>query len=288
MKKTIFFILVGFSIVSLACNFSTKPGGMKPNVADTPQTILNDSPTTQPQKPTAMKPISSPVPTEAIVEAPTDAPTEAVIVPSPLPQQPSNYTEAFDKDDKNWGDPLFVTSQAVGHDPFVKIKVASGVMQIAISDKETYLYRYFKNQMAGNQNIQVDYEMRGVIDSGIALTCKANPDMNSWFEARLNPSESKFSFYRYDSNLKAADKNPYVLLTSGIVPVKDFPPAKGNTFSFSCYDDRLILDINNGKKVITQEVDEKLDGSLMGIGVMSYDNLPATYDFKTVDLKQIQ
>jgi hypothetical protein len=109
--------------------------------------------------------------------------------------------------------------------------------------------------------------------------------MTSWYKARIISGESRYNFYRYDQNLKGEGKNPYILLAKGILSVKEFSPATGNLLSFTCTDNELKLDINNGKKVITQAVDEALTGTIAGIGAMSYDLLPVVIDFKTVTLQ---
>jgi hypothetical protein len=235
-----------------------------------------------------MQPVPSETPSEMISELPTANPVAPTNQPSMLPLESISYSETFDEDTGAWTDPLIVTTQAIGHDPYIKTKISTGVMQVAISDKETYLYRFFKNPIEQNQFIQVSYDLRGVVNSGIALVCKVDPGMNTWFEARVNPNESKFNLYQYDRNLKDVGKNPYILLGSGNVAVKDFPPAKANTFSLSCFQDRLILDINNGKRVETVALDNNLDGQLSGIGIMSYDTLPVAFELESVDLKQVQ
>jgi hypothetical protein len=165
--------------------------------------------------------------------------------------------------------------------------VDNGFMRFAIQDKETYVYKFFLATVEGDGSVEATYEPHGAMNNSISVVCRANQDLTSWYEVRIISHYGEYNFYRYDKKLKTEEnKNPYVLLGKGRMAIKEFSPGKGNTFKVSCMEDTLALDVNNGKRVVEQVVDEIIEGNIVGIGVQSYDVLPVTMDFDTVTITQ--
>lgn len=274
MKRALLIPLIIIFLVSVACNlFSNTSAELSPSQQATDEIV-------QPTAPDDRVTPTQPEPSTSPTEPPVDISTPTASAPGPM-----KFEDTFEKSDASWADPFIVTSQAVGNDPLVQIKVALGVMRFNIQDKETYVYRYFSQPVSGVQGIQVNYEPRGSMVNGVAVICRADQEHKTWFEMRLTPENSKYNFYRYDSQLKEMGKNPYLLLGQGVLAVKDFPPAKENSFSLTCNEEELKLDINQGKRVITQPLESGLPGNYVGIGVMSYNEVPVTIDFKTITIQ---
>jgi hypothetical protein len=305
MKRALFLLLIGFSLVTLACSLTSGLASSKtPLIQPTPlqlETALVPT-MVEPTQAVATQatPIETSLPptsTQASIP-PTSLPPTSTAAPStttnlPLVMNPSQeptstgpliFSETFDQPNDHWTDALIVTSQASGHDPFYKVSLEAGRMKFAIQDKETYIYKFFKPSLESTSSITVTYEYRTLANNGVALVCMADADMTAWYEARLISGESKYSLYVYNQREKDQIKNPYTLLTEGILTTKEFSPAKSNTVTFTCTDHQLKLDLNDGSKVITQPVRDNLKGSQVGIGVMSFSSLPVNIDFKTVEI----
>lgn len=275
MKRMFVLPLFVFVFLLSACSGSSPTaasGGAPANAATSGKAAA-----TAPEAPTAT--IGS---TKVVLATATTAPTET-------PSGPVMYSETFDKPDDLWSDPVIVTTQASGHDPNLKINVDSGAMGFAINEKETYVYKMFLYTVDGTSSTTITYTPKGAMNSGIAAVCKADKELTAWYEVRLISGQSKYAFYAYNKKLKTEEhKNPYVLLSEGGLTTQEFQSAMENTFTFTCADKELKLDLNKGKKVVTQATDGSLKGNLIGIGAMSYDMLPITIDFETVVIQQIK
>jgi hypothetical protein len=234
-------------------------------------------------EPTAMEQAS----VTPMVSLPTTLPTETGPEPTATLDGPITYTEAFDRDNGDWSDLSVITTQAQGRSPYIQSVIDNEVMRISISDKETYVYRHFLYTVDGDVSVEVSYNIHSTLTSGIAVVCKADEDLKNWYEVRLFPGESNAIFYRYDRSIKEEqNKNPYVQIGKVHMAPKEFSPAKPNTIKLTCTDQALTLDVNQGKKVASQPIDTPLPGKLIGLGVMSYNEVPVTIDFDTVTITE--
>lgn len=291
MKRALFLVMAVLTLLSLSCSFFTGKPTESVAVA-TEVKPTETAPATE--EPTVPPPVVEPTEPPAVEEIPTEAPPEPTTVPPTAEPEPTateagpiEYVETFDKRNDYWSDPLVVTTQAAGRDPFIKITVDGGVMRFAIQDKETYVYKFFRYSVDGNGSIEVVYEPRGAMNNSVSVVCRANEDMTSWYELRIISNYADYNFYRYDKSLKTEqNKNPYILLGKGRMAIKEFSPAKSNTLKFTCTDDLLIMDMNKGKKIVEQQVDEMIEGNIVGVGVQSYDIIPVAMDFDTITITQ--
>ncbi len=289
MKRALLIPLIVLMMASMACSlFSPKPAEPTPTPA-APTANIALEPTE-----TAVEAIEATAPP---AEQPTDteiAPTETEIPATEAPAapaatetapKPSSFKDTFDRTNPDWSKPVIVTSQAAGHEPYVKISIDSGVMRFAISDKETYVYKFLPNSPDGATTIEADFQNVGALDTGIALVCKANTDYTSWYEMRISAYDNYYHFYKYDKTRKEKEgKNPYLELGKGHVKVDEYYPTKQNHIVFSCTNNALTLDFNNGKKKAWLALDSSLDGNILGVGVMSSALIPATIDFDTISV----
>ncbi len=243
-----------------------------------------NQPPTQPTK--SAEPSATLIVTTGETAHPVASPTAAAAeTEAEAPAAQVQFNETFDEPDDAWYTWKIVTSQAAGHDPLVKSVLENGRLRVSIQDKETYAYQFLKTPAPGKVSISATYEYRTLLSSGVALVCRADPGFTSWYEVRLLGAEFKYNFYQYDQKLKADEKNPYILLGSGVLTAKEFSSAAVDTVSLTCSDRQLSLDLNKGARVITQTIPGDLKGELNGIGVMSYNMVPVNIDFKTVDLQ---
>jgi hypothetical protein len=284
MKRPFIIPLVGMAFASFACGLAS---GLVSPKTPSPQLAL-----TAAVNPTAalLSPTLAPLPSVTSSEpSPSSGPTQPASPPAqPAAPAPQTFTETFDQTNDHWSDPLIVTSQAPGRDPLYKLSLENGRLRVALQDKETYLYSFFNDQFGSPASISITYEYRTLNESGVALVCRANAEKTDWYEARLIAGESKYDLYAYHKRQSEDDQNPYTLLAQGVLQIKEFSPVKSNVVTFTCADKELKLDLNNGARVITQSVDGAVRGSLLGIGVMSYDTVPVNIDYKTVVLQSGQ
>ncbi len=293
MKRPFIIPLVGMAFASFACGLTSglvspktaSPQPALPTTAATPSATL--------LSPTPAPPTLTPLPDDSAVPPPEFAPSQTPPPPAAAPTQrapaaPLTFTETFDQANEAWSDPLIVTSQAPGRDPLYKLSLEAGRLRVALQDKETYLYSFYKTSFGSPASINITYEYRTLNENAVAMVCRADADKTSWYEARLVAGESKYNLYAYHKRQPDDDTNPYELLAQGVLAIKEFSPVRSNVVAFTCSDKELKLDLNNGARVITQPVDGSIKGSFLGIGVMSYNLVPVNIDFKTVILQSGQ
>jgi hypothetical protein len=295
MQRTLFIPLIGLTLVTLACSLTSSLAAPLPTTlpptqlpAEMPTAAVHlEATQTLAAQPTLVETI--PPPTSTITPLPQ---TNLPVIVNPAPENtatavpaPLSFIETFDQPNDHWSDPVIVTSQASGRDPFEKVTLESGRLRFALQDKETYVYKFFKPTLQSQTSIQVTYEYRTLANNGVALVCMADPEMTTWYEARLIAEESKYNLYQYHKREKDDTANPYTLLSQGILTSKEFSSVRSNLVTFTCSKDELKLDLNQGLKVITQAVTDRLKGSQVGIGVMSFNSLPVNIDFKTVEIQ---
>jgi len=279
MKRALLIPLIVLLLATMACSLT----GTKPTAApvESPKAVV------APEKATEVpaKPTEKPADTEA--PAAEVAPTEVPPTEGPEPSEvPTEIEETFDTDSGNWSDPLIVTSQASGRDAYLKITSGNGALRFAISDKETYVYKFYTEGLDGASSIEADFQNKGAFNTGIALICKANEDRTSWFEVRVSAADNNYNFFQYDKKRKDEEgKNPYVLLGKGHMKIDQYFPTKPNRIVFTCSDSELSVDVNKGKVKASQTVDNAIEGNLFGVAVMTADVLPGTIDFDTVVIR---
>jgi hypothetical protein len=281
MKRVFLIPLMVLLLATMACSLT----GTKPTEAPVEPTKAVVAPATATEPPA--QPEAKPTNTEV---SPTEAPAaEATATEAPATEAPpesKEIKETFDRPTSNWSAPMVVTSQASGRDPRMTVTVDAGFMRFAISDKETYAYSFYNEELADATTIEADFQLKGALNTGIALVCMANGDRTNWFEMRVSAGDSFYKLYRYDKQLKEVqNKNPYVLLGKGVLKKGQYFPTMPNHVVFTCSDSELTVDFNNGKLTGKAPVDMALDGTTWGVGVMSADVLPGTVDFDTVVIR---
>lgn len=283
MKRKLILPVLILWLASMSCSLFTRDKATQAPTVQ-PTVAMPVEPTSPPEvkvEPTATEEVKPPEPTatEEVKVEPTE--TEVVIEATPTEEPPSSFEYTFDRNTQDWSDPLFVTTQASGN-PRTKITIENGIMRYAINDKETYVYRFLAFGVQGDVTIEVDYQNKGSTNTGIALVCKASEDLTSWYEVRFTAMDGNVNYYLYDKARRDEGKNPYLLLGKTHVASKDAGPTKPNKLKVTCSDSEISIDVNKGKVTASQELETQLDGTIVGIGGMSFDVVPVTMDIDTV------
>lgn len=204
------------------------------------------------------------------------SPTQA----EPTAAPKASFTDNFDSMTDQWTDPFWVTSQAKPGQTYSKFSVADGKLIFDLQDKETYVYKFYKELSQKDVALETKFVSKGQIYNGIAIVCRASADFSAWYEFRVT-STSTYSIYRYDRALKEKqDKNPYVELKKGGLDINTLSPSKENVFRGVCKGNTLTLEVN-GKTITTVETGDLKDAGLVGVGAMSADLPPVNIQFDT-------
>ncbi len=286
MKRTLLIPLVILLMASMACSLFTPKPAEPTKVPAIAAPIATEPPAATETAVQAVEatapPAEEPTNTEA---APTDVPATEPPAATATATKPASYKDTFDRSNTDWSKPVIITSQAAGRQPYVKVTVESGTMRFAIDDKDTYVYKFLLKGPEGAATVEADFQNKGAIDTAVAFVCKASQDYTSWFEVRVSATNNYYYFFKYDKSMKdTGGKSPYLMLGKGHMKIDEYFPLKPNHLIFSCTDDTLTLDVNNGKLKASQSLDSTLDGNITGVGVLSSALLPATIDFETVSV----
>jgi len=282
MKRTLLIPLIVLVLATMACSIGK---AATPNAAPAQptKTVVEAEKATQPPAPAEPTDTEEAAEPQAPVE-PTD--TEEAAAPTETASGPETFTDSFNQANDSWSDPVVVTSQASGREPFIKVTTGDGTLRFALSDKETYVYKFFLDELEDATTVEADFQNKGAVNTGIAIVCKANDDYTSWYEVRVSAADYNYYFYQYDKKRKEVEgKNPYVQLDKGHMKVDEYFAAKPNHIVFTCTDNGLALDVNNGKKTASYTLDNPLEGTIFGLGVMSADVIPTTVDYETVTIR---
>lgn len=266
MKHRIVLLTVVLALILSSC---VLPGGKtaEPTAAPVPPTAAPAEPTNPPPPPPTAEPAAPVVDT---------APTEEA---APADDSGGNFTEEFDLTNEDWSKDTWITTQAPQYREETKPSMVSdGILEFKLSDKETYIYKFHNGDVGQDVTIETKFVSKGQPNNGVALVCRVAPDLSTWYEARISP-QGKWSIYLYDRSLKEdQDKNPYVPQKEGVMRPKLVFPVKNNVVNFSCIGTKLTLTVN-GEEVYTRNSNELMESGMVGLGVMSYDNLPVIVNF---------
>ncbi|MBE0696077.1 MAG: hypothetical protein IH586_04060 [Anaerolineaceae bacterium] len=220
-------------------------------------------------------------PTLAAGDAANQPPVEEKKPVENTPTPKASTSDPFDSSD-DWLAANTITTQALAGAAKTVVEVKDGTLNFDIPDKETYIYTFYKKIQKSDVSIEVAFDSTGLTNNGIALVCRAAEDYSTWYEARVS-SSGMYYIYKYDAALKDLGQNRYVKIIAGTTPKNTILPTKPNSVKFTCKGDQLILEINGGKFVTTQQNVDLTGDGLVGIGSMAYDQTPVRIkydDFK--------
>lgn len=185
--------------------------------------------------------------------------------------------EDFESGD-NWLASKTITTQAKPGMEKSVVQVKDGVLSFEIPDKETYIYTFYKKPQNSDVSIEVTFNSTGLTQNGVALVCRANEELSSWYEARVS-STGMYAMYKYDLALKDVGQNPYKQIIAGTMEKNTILVTKPNTIKFTCKDNQLSLEVNGGKFVNTQQDPDLTGEGLVGIGTMAFDVTPVKLQY---------
>jgi hypothetical protein len=245
MKRAIFFPVLLLFVATMAC-------GLTPSSAPVESTPV--------------------MPTSQVSGVGASEPTLPVVVEEK--KVVNEVYDPFDSAAAEWSKPYYVTTKALPGKEKSTVEMKNGTMTFTLMDEETYLYEFYQSIAPEDVLVEVKYQAGGNhIVNGVALICRAAPDLSAWYEFRLG-SDSKYSIFRYDLKRKQDEgKNPYVLIDKG--GSQYISPSKENVVRVLCQGSDLVLEVNGER--ITSVRDSTLTGEgLTGVGAMSF-NLTPTY-----------
>ena len=156
-------------------------------------------------------------------------------------------------------------------------------MNLAIKAPQTDAYVFYSGGIYPDVNLQAEITSHGVNEHAAALVCRAND--KGWYEARVSTS-GFFSVYRYDSEKRITNKNPYTNY------IADTPSAaintgtdKTNVIQFLCIGNNLILNIN-GTEVFNRPLADQTEPGLVGVGGLSLAKYPVILNFGNILIGQ--
>ena len=217
--------------------------------------------------------------------APTYKEPTVTVVPTDKPRAAvKEFKDEFDLINTDWSAPVTVTTQALPQQVYSKVTLDGSQMIFNLADKETFMYRFYKNPTPQNVIHETSFVAGGNIQNGIALICRAKTDYSSFYEFRVT-SNSLYAITHYDKSLKDdQDKNPYDELKSGGIPLGKIHPNKANVMRAICDGTTLTLEIN-GFKLASYQDSSLPDAGLAGVGAMSHDVVPVNIRFDYLSFK---
>jgi hypothetical protein len=197
---------------------------------------------------------------------------------------PEYYTEGFNGSATQncWmaNPPLIVTTTKPDQ---VTLTSNDTGMNLAIKAPQTDAYVFYSGGIYPDVNLQAEITSHGVNEHAAALVCRAND--KGWYEARVSTS-GFFSVYRYDSEKRITNKNPYTNY------IADTPSAaintgtdKTNVIQFLCIGNNLILNIN-GTEVFNRPLADQTEPGLVGVGGLSLAKYPVILNFGNILIGQ--
>jgi S1-C subfamily serine protease len=183
------------------------------------------------------------------------------------------YTEEFDGDLTNWQTWVVAGDSAKDY-----AEVVTDRLKFELPNPETYAY--VENVAFSYPDVYVEADVDTIRggDNAFALFCRGSSD--GWYEFRVHTVgqyAGSWEIYRFDANLRAQGKVPYVRLINNerVFSTDIVGGYKKNNFGMLCTGNELHLYINgieqaqpNGK-IIT---DNTLSEGTVGMGVMSFSH----------------
>jgi len=196
---------------------------------------------------------------------------EVELTPTPkLQEVKDDYLDEFNVLTEDWSGPIFLTSQAQPGKEQSKISYEDGKLVFGLYDMETYVYQFNQRPADADVLLEMKYQAGGAHENGIALICRAAADQSAWYEFRIS-STAQYAIYRYDAALRDDYKNPYIELAKGVSDA--ISPTRENIMRAMCNGSALVLEVN-GEEVVSVQDGNLTEGGLVGVGAMSYNNLP--------------
>lgn len=217
-----------------------------------------------------------PAPTaEVFATLPPMTPTSppATVTPTAEPA----LMEEFNLITSDWSEAHIITTQAIKGRIYSKLEWKDGTLKFNLQDKETYMYSFFQKPTTPNVVMETNVIPTGNVYYGIALVCRAKPDLSEWYEFRVNGTLEYSVYYFNRARRDVDEKNPYIELDHGITDATR--PLKKNFIRATCNGPNLILEINEVEVSNINDV-TLTEGGLVGLGAMSSEILPAVLNFE--------
>jgi hypothetical protein len=203
MKKSYLIPVITLALVTLACGFGdvSQMVGLSEPTATSTQAVLID-PTSPPQQIPTAEPSATPD------AQPTSEPTNSP-ASNEGPADPTYFHEDFDGN-VNWTfEYIYGNNQDQCGSPDL---VDEQLHWTCRSGEETQIRLYEDVHTYEDVAVQIEIENYGSNTNWTALMCRVNE--LGWIEFRFSTS-GLYEIYRFDSDLRQQDKNPYVYIGDG-------------------------------------------------------------------------
>ncbi len=284
MSKKIIIPILILVMVAMSCTINL-PNSDEKKVADTEEVTVEET-----------EEMTEEVATEAPVEIITEAPVATIQATDP-PIQPTVapvsgfFIDDFDNDTGNW-----LNFVVAGDPDGWYVNQESGRLLFELP-RLTETYAYSKYTAAEYDDVYVEAKFDTITNTsnGIAVLCRISDA--GWYELRVFTSGSdagRFALYRFDTDLKAKNKNPYVNLLGGYPNLASMDIQNGNrtnTLGLRCMGNEISVFINgkqqNGSDKKPLEItDNYVYSGNAGVGVMSFSGETVKVEVDWVETSQ--
>ncbi len=286
MSKKIFIPIMVLLLVAMSCTINLPNSDSGKDVIEEEETVEieeteEETEEVEPEEVETEEPV--------IIPSDTPAPTMAVptiVIPTIAPTV-GYFVDDFDGDLSSWVPYVIAGNQDMTY------VIPVGDRLVFELPRLTETYAYLANTSAEFEDVFVEanFETKTNSSNGIAVLCRIS-DLG-WYELRVftsGPEVGKFSLYRFDYDLRAQKKNPYVNLLGGYSTLASVDLLNGqrvNTIGLLCQGNSIIPYINgvqqNGSDRKPLEIiDNNWMPGHVGIGAMSFSGEVVKVEFDYV------
>lgn len=194
------------------------------------------------------------------------------------------FTEDFSGDFSAWK-----TWVVAGNPNKEYASVVNNRLKFEMPNPETYAYVENQNYVYGDVYVEAEVETIRGGENAMSVICRGNPQ--GWYELRVHTVGSQagtYEVYRYDEQVKAQKRNPYVNLMKNIERLSTMDIAAGfriNNIGLFCEGSNIHVYINGVEQFLpTKEyiTDNTFTEGTVGVGAMSYSKGTVEVDFVRV------
>ena len=179
-----------------------------------------------------------------------------------------------------WSDPVVVTSKnAKG----IEVSMSEGGIKFYLNSNDSYVYKFYERDTYEDVVIEAEINNAGINNNGIAFVCQANEDRTEWVEIRIS-NQGRYDLYHFDEERRYEYQNPYEdLIRFGHTDALN--PVRNNNIKVICSDNSYSLYVNDELAFETEAAVIEGQGGV-GVGVLSYDQLPVSIIFETITISK--
>lgn len=222
-------------------------------------------------------PMPASTPPAAASPSPTLSAPAATATATPIPLAAAHYffEEEFDSELTGWS--TVVTS---GDVDLLDLQVKEGFLVFDIGDQNLTALSFFQTSIYKNVWIDLRVTNRGGTEHAVNVICRYDKE-EGWYQFQIfNSGLFNLYYMSWDENLKPQP----TLLAKGGSDTMHFAPSS-NDLSVICNGRVLSLYVNGRMAVTYEENQYVLPAGQIGVGVSSFDEIPAIVQFDWMKLE---